>query len=186
MRDNWQPSTRKHVPGVNTGDASTNVITETKKGRVTKRQYRSCSKTSTAACFDANVVPSLISPTPRMTPNHDSEESVENSQRCGKHCSKMRTSARLRKIPRSSLSFEPLRTAKMTKTSTSLTAQQRTPSALSPTLKKSPTPSLNNPNSLNHPSANVNAPFKTPFPTKQMCVHQQQPAVPPLLRNQPP
>ena len=81
MRDNWQPSTRKHVPAVDTGDISINIITETKKGRVTNRQYRSCSKTSTAACFDANVVPNLISLTRKMTPNHDREESVENSQR---------------------------------------------------------------------------------------------------------
>ena len=81
MRDNWQLSTRKHVPAVDTGGISANVLTETKKGRVTKRQYRSCSKTSTAACFDANAVPNSISLTRRMTPKRDREESVENSPR---------------------------------------------------------------------------------------------------------
>lgn len=81
MRDNWQPSTRKHITAIGTGDTLTNVIAETKKGRVTKRQYRSCSKTSTAACFDANAVPNSISLTQRMTPKHAREESVENSPR---------------------------------------------------------------------------------------------------------
>ena len=38
MRDNWQPSTRKHVSAIATGSTLTNVITETKKGQVTKRQ----------------------------------------------------------------------------------------------------------------------------------------------------
>ena len=79
MRDNWQPSTRKHVSAVDTGGTSTNVIAETKKGQVTRRQYRSCSKTSTAACFDVNVVPSSISLTRRMTLKLARGESVANS-----------------------------------------------------------------------------------------------------------
>ena len=79
MRESWQLIMRESKFRFLLVDAFAYIVPGIMRGQEMKRTLRSCIKTLTVACFDANVVQSLISPTRTMTlklVNDGSDESL--------------------------------------------------------------------------------------------------------------
>jgi len=174
MRARWQHSTRK--PLLPPGKEGVDKRAGTKSAPWTRKQSPNFSKTSTTAPSVENAAPTSTSATPTTTEKPAGAANAENSPRCGKRCSRMRTWARSPRIPRNSLSCVRSKTERTKKIGTSWPTQSKTPSDWNyprkpPHPKNTRTPSLNPHNPL--------PPSSQPQPTNPPAPHTPPTASPP-------